>query len=639
MASTSARRYIYWSIAAILFTLLLLSLRVFTPPKPRFLQPPFKAVKNQEEIRTCLCNNITKERGTTTKESENTKANVKTTESTWLRDSFGKELHEIHSQLKFLLDHKSIPSPELVNKVGELAKRLDAKSEPPTTNSDTNNKSLDVCPEEYRGNKIGYPFYAKGWFLTNCTNAKPLRAVISILINTVAYPREDEKHIRNVLKGINDTYPTVQVHVATRSNDIVEMAQKYENIDVVKVDDTTEATVWNTLKGKASTSYVLVARDVVHFSWLTQIERQIRVVSQIPNVKVAGGAFRNISGHWKAGCVQTKLLNYVLEYQEGYFHSQNACMFCDYLQGPFLAKAELFKLDESLPNEVIFEDWFLRIREDGHQVMTCPDSMYFASDYTSYSKSTKRDVWTPLAKKRGINRVLLPQGVKHSFSCDEIGVTCKATHELLPICCLEEYAHVLTVLQKFCDERNISFELDSGSVVGGVKFDGLVPYDVDGDLITLSSQIEIFNKEETKQYFRSKGISLSGYKAPHFDKEMGKLIHGFMYINFRGFYFEVWGMWDMTNWQHLPPELRSLASFTKANIRGNWVNTACNPALYVRSRYGREILKHAQSWIKQGLASGFGEYKPGSFKPCNKPKHHSCLDNLAADGNIPFFVD
>ena len=601
---------------------------------------------DQEKTETCDCRNIIKERENTTKERndttkvrEDTKADVKTTESTWLRESFGKELHEIHSQLKYLLDHKSIPSPDFVNKVGDLAKRLDGKSEPPTPNNGMNNHNLNVCPEEYKGSKFGYPFYSTGWVLTNCINVKPLSSVISVLINTVAYPKEDDKHIRNVIKGINDTYPIVQVYVATRSDDIIEMAKEYENIDVVKVDDTNAAKVWNMLKAKASTPYVLVARDVVHFSWFTQIERQIRVVSQIPNVKVAGGAFRNISGHWKAGCVQTKLLNYVLEYQEGYFHSQNACMFCDFLQGPFLTKTDLFKLDESLPNEVVFEDWFLRIRKDGHQVMTCPDAMYFTLDYFSYTKSTKKDVWTPLAKKWGINRVFLPQGIKFSFSCDDIGVSCKATHELLPICCLEEYAHLLTVLQKFCGERNISFELDSGSILGGVKFDGLLPYDADGDLIMMSTQIEIFSKDETKQYFRNKGISVYGYKPPIFDEKMGKLIHGFTYMGFRGFYIEVWGMWNTTNWLHLPPELRNLASFTKANIRGNWINTACNPALYVRGRYGREILKHAQSWIKQGLGSGWGEYKAGTFKPCNKPKHHSCLDNLPADGNIPFFVD
>ena len=588
---------------------------------------------NKETSEKCNCNK--------TKETTDAKADVKTTESTMLRETVAKELHEIHLEMQKLLVHKDMPSPELVQRVGELAKRLEGKSESTTPSSDINSTSgsLDVCPEEYKGTKFGYPFYAKGWVLTECTNAKPLSSVINILVNTVAYPQEDEKHISNVFKGINETYPTVQVYVATRSNDIVEAAKKYKNIDVVKVDDTKVAKAWNTLKSKSSTPYVLVARDVVHFSWLAQVERQIRLVSQIPNVGVAGGAYRNMSGHWKAGCVQTKLLSYVLEYQEGYYHSKDSCMFCDYLQGPFVTKTDLFKLEESLPDEVVFEDWFLRISQDGHQVMTCPDAMYFTSDYTSYSKSTNKDVWTPLAKKWELNRVLLPQGVKYSFSCKEVGLTCKPNHELLPVCCLEDYANVLEVLQKFCVEHNISFELDHGSLLGGVKFNGLLPYDIDGDIVVLSTQIEIFSKEETKKHFQNNGYSLYGYQAPHFDKKMGKIIHGFTYIGFNGFPIEVWGMWDLTNLQQPPPELQNLASFTKANIRGNWVNTACSPGMFARNRYGREILKHSQSWRKRGLQDSWRDYVAGIFKPCSKPKHHWCLDNFRADGNIAFRVD
>ena len=530
-----------------------------------------------------------------------------------------------------------MPSPELVEKVGELAKRLDGKAEPANPNSGINNTSLDVCPEEFKGGTFGYPYFSKGWVLADCTEAKPLSSVISVAINTVTYPQEDEKHIDNVFKGINDTYPSVHVYVATQSDDIVETAKRFKNIDAVKVNDTKVAKVWNTLKTKASTPYMLIARDVVHFSWLTQVERQIRVISQIPNVKVAGGAYRNISGQWKAGCEQTKLLNYVLEYQEGYYHSQNSCMFCDYLQGPFVTKTELFQLDESLPNEVVFEDWFLRIGKDGNQAMACPDAMYFTSDHTSLSKNTKKDVWTPLAKKWTLNRILLPQGVKYSFSCKDIEVTCQATSELLPICCLEEYAKVMALLQKLSNERKILFELDHGSLLGGVKFNGLLPYDIDGDITLVTKQIDIFSKDEIKELFRSNGFSIYGYQSPHLDK--GKLIHGFTYIGFNGFKIEVWGMQNLTNFLHAPLELRNLASFTKANLRGNWVNTACSPGLFARNRYGSEILKHSQSWRKQGLKDSWQGYHAGSFKPCRKPKHHSCVENMPADGNIPFLVD
>ena len=81
-----------------------------------------------------------------------------------------------------------MPSPELVEKVGELAKRLDGKAEPANPNSGINNTSLDVCPEEFKGGKFGYPYFSKGWVLADCTEAKPLSSVISVVINTVTYP-------------------------------------------------------------------------------------------------------------------------------------------------------------------------------------------------------------------------------------------------------------------------------------------------------------------------------------------------------------------------------------------------------------------------------------------------------------------
>ena len=531
-------------------------------------------------------------------------------------------------------------SPILVQKIGEVVKRLDNALQLSTVASEavSNNDSLplDVCPEVYKGTAFGYPYFEKGWVITNCTNVKPLRFVVSVLVNTVAYPKQNEGHIETVLKGITETYPTVQVYLATRSNEVMEAAKKYKNVDVVKIDEAKVAKGWNTLVSKASTPYVLVARDLFHFTWLTQLERQIRVVSRIPNVGVAGGSYRNFSGHWKAGCVQTTVQNYVLKYQEGYFHSRNSCMFCDYLQGPFVTKTSLLKLDEGLPNEVLFEDWFLRIVEDGNLIMSCPDAMYFTTDYWSYSKRTDRNVWTPLAKKWELNRVLLPEGMKHSFSCKDIGFTCRAHSELLPVCCLEDYADALSFFQNFTDAHNMSFELDAGSALGGVKFNGLLPWDLDGDIIFSGKAIEIFKKKETVEYFRKNGYILNTYEPLKYNKP--DILDGYSKLNFNSFYIEMNGLFDMRNTKHLPPELRKRETFTKANIQGKWIYTVYSPGLLARNRYGREILKHSQSWIKLGLKHSYIEYDPGSFKPCAKPNHHACLNRFPGDGNIPFFV-
>ena len=189
-------------------------------------------------------------------------------------------------------------------------------------------------------------------------------------------------------------------------------------------------------------------------------------------------------------------------------------MFCDYLQGPFVTKTNLLKLDESLPDEVIFEDWFLRVVKDGNLIMSCPDAMYFTTDYSSYYKITDKKVWTPLAKKWELNRVLVPQGVKNSFSCQDIGVKCNAHSELLTVRCLEEYADALSFVQEFSDTHNITFELYTGSLLGCVKFNDLLPWDIDGDLIILSSDLNIFSKRETIEHFQKNCYRLTEYKPP-----------------------------------------------------------------------------------------------------------------------------
>jgi hypothetical protein len=113
---------------------------------------------------------------------------------------------------------------------------------------------------------------------------------------------------------------------------------------------------------------------------------------------------------------------------------------------------------------------------------------------------------------------------------------------------------------------------------------------------------------------------------------------GYVTIKLPELYIELWGMSSLTNSQYLPSDLQKAQNFTQAQIRGAWVNTVFSPGLFVRNRYGIEILKHAQSWIMTGLENSFSSYIGGSFKSCKKPRHPACLQNFPADGNIPILV-
>jgi len=144
----------------------------------------------------------------------------------------------------------------------------------------------------------------------------------------------------------------------------------------------------------------------------------------------------------------------------------------------------------------VFDDWFLRVVQDGTLIMACPGAMYFTINYHSYSKRTDKKVWTTLAKKWQLNRVLLPQGVKHSFSCQDIAFSCvnHAKNDLLPVCCQELYADAVSFFQKFADAHNVSFELDCGSVLGGLKLNNLIPRDNEGDFFCIFKRYPNFQQ-------------------------------------------------------------------------------------------------------------------------------------------------
>ena len=510
---------------------------------------------------------------------------------------------------------------------------------------------LDVCPDyfpaKYQGTKSGYPFFHFGWITEKCKNVKPFKDVITILINLVDHPDRDQKYVPTVFKGINDSYPMLQVLIAARKgSELKKSVRKYTNMKVIEMEvKTTSGKAWNILVASARTPYVLIGRDLSHFSWLVQLERQIRVISSIPQVKVAGGSFRNTTGHWQVGCYQTKLLNYVLEYKDGYFHSRNECMFCDHLVGPFVAKTKLVKrvkFDEGLTSEVFMEDWFLRVSGQKHQIMNCPDAMYFTADdynFGVHAKIANKHVWLPLAKKWTLNRIVLPHSVIHKYSCGDIGYKCDTgvTDTIaLPVCCSELQAAAIAFFHDYCKKHNLVYELDTGTVVSAAKLGTMLPWEKDGDLILGPENLTLFLDSDNQKKFQNAGFSLSGFEHPVKDAKGQWKSTGFFYLKPGPLlYIEVWGFSKMSN-NFLPREVRDIE--TKMMYGGRWVIGPYSPGLYVRNRYGHEVYKHSQHWTVVGLPNSFSVYNPGSFKKCKTPGFHGCLDRLPADGNIPWLV-
>ena len=126
--------------------------------------------------------------------------------------------------------------------------------------------------------------------------------------------------------------------------------------------------------------------------------------------------------------------------------------------------------------------------------------------------------------------------------------------------------------------------------------------------------------------------------------------HNCGYIGFRDplWRMECWGQYFLFSDYYRPhkvPDIfkgrlyptRILTDPTLVNMGGIWTVNRANPGLYVRKRYGTDVLRHAKHWMQGGAKASMGIYKTSTrFGACAEEGHHQCLNQYLADGNIQF---
>lgn len=547
-------------------------------------------------------------------------------------------LRLITEQLSSALALKNPPSLRTIQSLQRIIEDLEPSFASNTSNA-LSNSVVEVCPGYYTNSTYGYPFYFEGWKRTDCGDVPSLDTLISIVLN----PDEKCSHLKWILDGIREDYPTLHVFVSERYK-CVEEFRKYSKVHLVPVPfSASQGEVWNSLVAEVQTKYVFVGRGLFHFNSFVDLERQIEVMGIDSRVSVVGGAIRNMSEHWHVGCLQFSMYNYVLEYQEGYHASRNDCMFCDYLLSPFTAKTEVLKkiqFDASLSSSVLFEDLFLRLQQGKkHFVMNCPDVMYFK---TSSEFVRTKESWMDLAKKWSLNRIAPTRNAMYHYSCDESGISCTYLYTttkayLMPICCIEQqYKRAIAFLQELVEKHNVRVELDCGSVLGAVKFQGMIPWDIDAD-ISYSSENHTY-LEQHKAMFAGLGFELETVEKAVTSSKTGQSSGGYFKLHTPHSIVELYGVSKLS--ADVPKALpKGIArKSTKVNMNGIWVGAPANPGLYVRNRYRSSYLKHAQSWRHIGAKSSWINYEIGNFMPCPRLNHHACLDRFLTDGNIQFQI-
>ena len=82
-------------------------------------------------------------------------------------------------------------------------------------------------------------------------------------------------------------------------------------------------------------------------------------------------------------------------------------------------------------------------------------------------------------------------------------------HVLSPWCCNNALSHMLRVLDDLSHELDFHYEIDSGTLLGAVKFNNFIPWDVDGDVYVPTRSIFKFfqPKQKGTKSLEKEGIS------------------------------------------------------------------------------------------------------------------------------------
>ena len=487
-------------------------------------------------------------------------------------------------------------------------------------------RSHNVCPEEYKGAQYGYPFYYKGFQATNCSYAKPIRALVTVLLLYNTKMGDMSK----LLTGFHDAYGNMNILIGMSDVHYNEVKKKIKqsqsNVSIKIVSNPSPGLIWNSLIKDVKTPYVFIGRDLYHFTSDARLERLVRTIEEL-DVDIAAGASRDPLGQWKQSCYQTALKNYSLVYVEGYDLSINECLFCDHTDSPFIIRSNIAKkmlFNEKISDSGLFTDFFLRCLPQKHELVVCPDSMFYVD--TTIANDTKS--WKKFAETWNIDYLDFQPNIKLEFPC--IGYSCNMIkgYAVSP-CCLRELANLLKFVLHYCHANGIICEISDGTLVGAVKFGKILPWDIDGDLTFLSANFTALHGIRYKAKDAGYGVAVqSSVKCCKENRTMGD----YMTISSKHWTVDLWGQYRMDS------ELLIMDNMypTTILLDGCLARVPRNPGLNARNRYGRDIYAHAPHWRALHHKNSWVNYKTRRFIPCERRGRHECLDAYNGDGSIQF---
>jgi hypothetical protein len=368
---------------------------------------------------------------------------------------------------------------------------------------------------------------------------------------------------------------------------------------------------------------------------------------------ISTGLIRNDNFEITSMCAKSILKYYSLKYEIQRVDFSNENIYCDYVyKGNFLGSVRHFitifdKIQFFDSDNLFFNNLFLELNLKNYRIMSSPKIVLDVAARQSYAKNKSIEIFSLNIKKVKEDFPYFMQ--KHEIElfkvydesksllfnykiddCKVLKLNCKknslSRFHALPRCCREIISNFIIRLENECQKHNVTFELDSGTLLGAVKFSNTLPWEIDGDISYFNENHE--NLRTVLKILKEKYGYYYGYEKLPGQKSQGQFL-----VYARPYWIELYGMPR----KHFKDTLNSTIQQTKIKLDDAWVSSPVSPGLWVRNRYGVNLFKHALSWRYTGLQHSFMSYSNQINNGyCPIYGYHSCMSALGNDGNFQY---
>ncbi|KAF2350638.1 LicD family [Trinorchestia longiramus] len=549
-----------------------------------------------------------------------------------------------------------------------------------------------------------------------------LPSLVTVLIDGCDIPSNMNLQVIDNIKKI---WPSLQIKIAFSRNfdqKFTDDVRSRPNVTIHYVECRGSGGQIAPLVSVVSTPFVLFLEEASAVTEDLSIIQMLETVRDTKGVALIGMSERGRDGAWDYICTQLSIKNVRLELEQGYHFSRGPCLFCDVTSSSFFAATWILleeEVDCTLPEHSRKLDLSLRFQRQGILVMTCPhlmthinrkvkeDEVVVPLNRPCITKSQRiqardehmvlRRQYRKLARKWELTTIVLPNNTRLEYSCLEIHYNCQAVsrvkHYSLPDCCLKIKNRMFSTLNYVARKEHVPFEVNSGSLLGAVKFKDAIPWDFDDDAVYRNKDMKKFLKH--KQEMRRLGLS-PVYKKEFSANNKSSLHNYFSMTGQGGFSMDLWGvdhfepLANIDRLKEIPSTLVCFQSdhsfitieeLLKDNVRGmvdpkvvnnisfggkkparsssknsivltqaftsktssypscflqslvkigpNWLPGPWNPAQTAQERYGLNLFRHEPHWRMK-------QRHMTGWSECPRVGHHACLDLHPMDGSLPF---